>query len=528
MKKKFNFKLLLGVLLIIILIILIFIAYFKIKNKNTVLNNVYLGDLNISKMTYIELKNYLDAIQLDGKNIDIVSNGEILIQIGAKDIGYAIDSSKTVNNVMRRCSNSNVFVNFINTLKSYFEINTIDVEYVYSKESIDTVISKILSELPGRVVNDSYFVQDNTLILTKGDSGYSINKEKFTQDILSSITMNIFNMDVIECNIDLVIAKPKALEYEEVYNYIKKEVEDAKKIEVEGKTVYISHKYGVGVDKVKLQETIDGLSEENKTASINLDIIEPKVKLGDLKSNLYEDILGTYTTRFSLENQNRNANIKLAASFLDEVVIQPGEIFSFNKVVGNCDLESRGFKEATIYANGGLAKGIGGGVCQVSSTVYMAAMYANLEIVERYNHAYTVSYLDPCFDATIAYPYLDLKFKNNRTYPIKFIVSFDPAGKLSISIYGTKEEIEYDVTMESETITTTNFQTIYKEDDNLEAGQQVVSQNGQKAISSKCYKILSFNGEVVSKSLVSTDRYLALTKIILIGVDKNKDNNGGE
>lgn len=526
MKKKFNFKLLLGVLLIIILIFLIFIAYFKIKNKNNVLNNVYLGNFNISKMPYIELKNYLDEMQLDSKNIDIMCNGKNLLQIGAKDIGYAIDSSKTVNNVMRHCSNSNIFINFINTIKSYFEINTINLEYTYSKEAIDATISKILSEVPERVIDDSYFVQDNTLILIKGDSGYSINKEKFTQDVLSGITKNIFNMDVIKCNIDLITAEPQLLQHEELYSCIKKEVKDAEKIEVDGKMVYTSHEYGIDIDKTTLQKAIDSLSEENKTVSINLNIIEPKVKLGDLKANLYEDILGTYTTRFSCENLNRNNNIRLAASFLDEVIVQSGEVFSFNKVVGDCGLASRGFKEATIYANGGLAQGIGGGVCQVSSTLYMAAMYANLEIVERYNHAYTVSYLDPSFDATIAYPYLDLKFKNNRTYPIKMVVLFDPAGKLSISIYGTREEIEYDVTMESETLSTTEFKTIYKEDVNLKKGEKFVKQNGQNGCASKCYKILSFNGEVISKTLVSSDRYLPLDKIVSVAV-KN-DNDGGE
>ena len=333
-------------------------------------------------------------------------------------------------------------------------------------------------------------------------------------------------MDVIKCNIDLITAEPQLLQHEELYSCIKKEVKDAEKNEVDGKMVYTSHEYGIDIDKTTLQKAIDSLSEENKTVSINLNIIEPKVKLGDLKANLYEDILGTYTTRFSCENQNRNTNIKLAASFLDEVIIQPGEIFSFNKIVGNSDLESRGFKEATIYANGGLAQGIGGGVCQVSSTLYMAAMYANLEIVERYNHAYTVSYLDPSFDATIAYPYLDLKFKNNRTYPIKMVVLFDPAGKLSISIYGTREEIEYDVTMESETLSTTEFKTIYKEDVNLKKGEKFVKQNGQNGCASKCYKILSFNGEVISKTLVSSDRYLPLDKIISVAV-KN-DNDGGE
>lgn len=527
MKIKLNFKVLAVILLLITLLFLLLVAYFKIKFKDRVLYNTYLGDLDISLMTYLELKEYLEQLELDKLNVSIVHENTTLIEIDTEDIGYKLDSAKTVNSIIRYGNSGNVFTNFVNIIKSYFKPYYAKVKYTYSENAVQKVISKMLSELPNRVTDDSYFVQDNTLTLTKGNSGVSINKDKFTQDILNILTANVFSDTTSVYEIDSEMASPKAISVDEVYNYIRKEAKDATKREVNGKIIYTTHEYGVDIDKNELQKAINDLSEDNKTVSLKLKIIEPAVKLGDLKADLYSDLLGTYTTRFALNNENRNSNIKLAASFLDGVVIIPGEIFSFNKTVGNSDLASRGFKESTIYANGGLAQGIGGGVCQVSSTLYMAALYSNLEIVERYNHAFTVSYLDPSFDATIAYPYLDLKFKNTRSYPIKLVVAFDPAGKLTISMYGTQEELEYDVSLESETLSITEFETIYAEDPNLEWEQQVVKQTGQKGCTSKCYKILSLNGETISKTLISTDRYIPLNKIVSVSV-KNQNNGGNE
>ena len=523
MRKKFNVKLLAVMLLLVILIFLILLAYFKVKNQGKVLNNMYLENIDISSMEYSQVKSYLEQVEIDDTNISIIYDGETLVRIGPQDIGYKLDSAKTVNNIMKHCSNPNVVINFINTIKSYFKLHNINIEYTYSEKELDGVIAKVLAELPNRVVDDSYFVEENILTLTKGNSGDSINKETFMQDILEVITKVVLGSGEAEYNISLQNAEPRPLSVDEVYNFVKKDAKDATMQEINGKPVYTTHEYGVAVDRKTLETAIASLSETNDSIKIPLEIISPSVKIGDLKADVYSDILGTCTTTFSVGNENRNDNIELATSFLDEIIIAPGEIFSFNKTVGNCGLESRGFKEATIYANGGIAQGIGGGICQVSSTLYVAALYANLEIVERYNHAYTVSYLDPSFDATISYPYLDLKFKNTREYPIKIVVAFNPAGKLTISIYGTRQEVEYEVELESETTSISEYKTIYSDDNNLSVGQQMVKQNGQNGCSSICYKILSLNGQTISKTLMSRDRYVALNKVVSVGI-KSENN----
>ena len=160
----------------------------------------------------------------------------------------------------------------------------------------------------------------------------------------------------------------------------------------------------------------------------------------------------------------------------------PGEIFSYNKVVGARTIAA-GYKEAPIYLSGQVVDGLGGGICQITSTLYNAVIYANLEIVERSNHQFVPSYVTASRDATVVYGALDFKFKNNRDYPIKLVCSVS-GGVASFQIFGMKTENDYEVSISS-----------------YETGRT------STAIYSEAYKILKKNGQIVSKELLSKDTY---------------------
>lgn len=132
--------------------------------------------------------------------------------------------------------------------------------------------------------------------------------------------------------------------------------------------------------------------------------------------------VSSYTTVIHDKDENRVHNIKIAAEDLDGTVIEPGEVFSFNKTVGRRS-EEKGYEEAPIFVDGEKDTGIGGGVCQVSTTLYNAALEADLEIVERHRHSREVSYVPEGKDATVVYNSKDLKFKNTKDYPIEIRVS---------------------------------------------------------------------------------------------------------
>lgn len=228
--------------------------------------------------------------------------------------------------------------------------------------------------------------------------------------------------------------------------------------------------------------------------------------------NMFTNTLSTYSSNYNANNINRSNNLELATSKLNNVIVLPNEIFSYNQTVGDRSIAT-GFKEASIYTSNGIETGIGGGVCQVSSTLYNAVLRANLDIVERRNHRYSVPYVPLGCDATVSYDSIDFKFKNTRSYPIK-IQAFAKNGIVSVSILGIYENIEYDISVVNKKIYTIPFETKFTYDDTLSSGSRIVGQKGSYGYVVDTYKIVKLNGSVVSEIFISSDTYFPLTKII--------------
>ena len=197
----------------------------------------------------------------------------------------------------------------------------------------------------------------------------------------------------------------------------------------------------------------------------------------------------------------------------------PGEVFSYNQIVGERTIAA-GYKEAGAYAGGKVVQDVGGGICQTSSTLYNAALLANLEIVERSNHQFLTSYVPAGRDATVSWGSIDFKFKNTMTYPIKIVASAKN-GVCTMSIYGIKEDTEYEVVIQPAVLSYIPYTTKYENDDTLEEGKEVVEQSGYTGCTSETYRILKLNGEVVLRTLLSKDTYDPMTRIVRRGTKKD-------
>ncbi|MDR2168296.1 MAG: VanW family protein [Clostridiales bacterium] len=127
---------------------------------------------------------------------------------------------------------------------------------------------------------------------------------------------------------------------------------------------------------------------------------------------------GSFTTKYDSSLKNRTLNLEIAARTVDGIVIAPGDIFSFNEIIGKATW-AKGYRPAKIFFRGKERQGMGGGICQLSSTLYNAADYGGLEIIERHAHSKKVHYVEPGRDAATAYGGVDLKFKNNLPYPVR-------------------------------------------------------------------------------------------------------------
>lgn len=203
---------------------------------------------------------------------------------------------------------------------------------------------------------------------------------------------------------------------------------------------YYNGQKGYVCDREKLLHDIHS-SLEGGFEDINLSItaISPKTTLKQLEANT--KLLYSFTTYFDGGNVDRSANIRLAAKKINGTTLCPGEVFSFNNTVG-ARTEENGFKQAKIIQNGQYVTGYGGGVCQVSTTLYNAAALSGLEICEYHPHTLKVSYVAPSRDAMVSGSYFDLKFKNTRLTPI-YIRTNCTFNSITCTIYGQSDGYEY-------------------------------------------------------------------------------------
>ncbi|MHC2995306.1 MAG: VanW family protein [Candidatus Atribacteria bacterium] len=280
----------------------------------------------------------------------------------------------------------------------------------------------------------------------------------------------------------------------------------------------IESKVGIKLNLEEFSEeiinTLKCLDEDEYKIIIPTITIFPQYTTQDLLKKLviFQE-LGTYTT--SLENKEENTiyNIKLASKMINGILVKPQEIFSFNKYVGPAEKED-GFKESTIIANGKFEDGYGGGVCQVSSTLYNTALLANLQIVERYNHSIygdATKYVPLGRDAAIFYGYKDLKFKNNLDQKIVIFVKVF-GDTLRVDILGNDED-RPEVEIISKDKKVIDYQIIRKKDPNLEPDQELVVQDGVPGYKIKTYRIIRKNG-VERIEFLADDTYKSVPMII--------------
>ena len=235
----------------------------------------------------------------------------------------------------------------------------------------------------------------------------------------------------------------------------------------------------------------------------------------------------SFYTSFDTSKKERTHNISLAVKSLDKTFIDVMGEFSFNKAVGE-RTEKRGYKKATTILNGEFTEGVGGGVCQVSTTLYNAFILADLEVTECHRHTLAVNYVMPSFDAMVSYGYADLKVINNTSSPV-VIRAFVKDNKIKIEIYG--ERLDKKIERESEVVQkiSPSVKEIFddKGEYNLLEGEKKIVSFGKEGEKSVGYLKITKNGKTVKK-LIRKDYYLPIDKVVYIGVKSKEGDKENE
>ncbi len=271
----------------------------------------------------------------------------------------------------------------------------------------------------------------------------------------------------------------------------------------------------------------DGLTLDKKAAyaavqqavrtgvgSVELPVTVDKatVTATDLRS--INGLLAEYTTRFKVYQRDRTMNLKIAAKAINGSIVKPGEVLSYNAIVGERAAE-RGYRNAPIFVKGKVEPGLGGGVCQVSSTLYNAVLLAGLKINERYHHSRVVVYVPAGRDATVAYGSRDLKFTNSLRNPI-YIGSSVQGSHLRIAIFGSREDRTGVKVWSSASRYGTAKSAVTIDDPTLKPGKRKVTDKGTRGVSAVVHRSITAGGKTVTE-VVSRDIYPAQPKLISVG-----------
>jgi vancomycin resistance protein YoaR len=243
-------------------------------------------------------------------------------------------------------------------------------------------------------------------------------------------------------------------------------------------------------------------------------LLYPEITVADIASTGIREVMGTFSTSFNAQDGNRTSNIKLATSKINGYILYPGKTFSFNEIVGPRE-KSFGFKEALELVDGEFVPGIGGGICQVSSTLYNAALLANLEIVERYNHSKPLGYVGLGRDATVAFGVLDFKFANNTAAPVMIMAEIE-GNKLLVGIFG-QQRLAESVEILSKDKQVLPPVVVKQPDQELYLGETKLDRQGKPGYEITTVRIVRLQGREIKREILSKDRYLPDDTIVKVG-----------
>ena len=494
----------------IVLVCFIFSVIFALINQtnNRIISNISAMGVDISNLTMDEAKQKLQEKIQERLETDIVlkhNDEDYILTPSQFDFSYDID--KTLEKAYMVGRNGNIFENNYEILYQKKHKKDFEMDVSYNEDLLKNIIPQLNSGFKDGIKEPSYEVDGSKLIITSGQDGSIVKYEELKSLILEKMEDENFNTDSIDIPVET--GKADEIDIDSIHKEIYKEAVNAS---------YSTNPYKItassnGIDfAISIDEAKAMLKTKKSEYTIPLKVIYPSVTTDSIGAEAFPDLLSSYTTSYATSNSNRSNNIALAASKLDGTVIMPGETFSYNETIGKRTV-SAGFKEAGAYSNGQVVTEVGGGICQVSSTLYNAVLRVNLEIVSRKNHNFQVSYVPIGTDATVSWQQPDFKFKNNRNYAIR-IKATTSNKKITIQVYGLKQADDYEVEIQSERTGTIQYKTTYTTDSSLRKGQSKVIQKGSNGATSITYKILKRNGEVVSKEVISRDKYQPHNQVI--------------
>ena len=446
MKKLITVVLVIVILLVLASVGLLYLGY-TITNGDTNLSNVYVGDISVEKMTRQQSREALENGGWSEKvstPLTVTTIGGVSFELEPVKAGFVLSLDDAVEAAFAYGHDGGMVGNLVTAAKLMLEpVDVNELKRSVSDEYVDGCIDtglKLLNEYMG---TEKYVIdnQAETLTMIKGFGELELDEEGLRAAIIAALEAGESQLSFTGIKAELTMPDFEALKKE-----LEKEPVDASYTD-DGKFEVIDEVVGCKLDANEAAR-LWSEAAPGDVVVIPLDITWPEVTGEFLRGQLYHDLLGACMTKFPASGENRRSNLELATSKINGMILYPGDEFSYNTVVG-VRTEEAGFLPAPAYVDGDVKDEIGGGACQVSSTLYAATAFAFMETVERECHYFPVNYMQMGSDATVTIPEgggrsIDFKFRNNKNYPVKLVGIFNnEESTLTFEVWGTLEEDDF-------------------------------------------------------------------------------------
>lgn len=410
-----------------------------VSGSDTIYPKVSVNGTDVGGMTAAEAASALEAAGWgEGeKTVTVELPLEHTLTVNAADVGAELTAQEAADRAFDYCHGGTIIENVMAYVRCLVSGAEVEVKAEVDEAALADIVREEVTQVKSGLMTSGVEIKGETLEVVKGASAVEIDES----ELMSLVKTALEDMKYGPLDYEVEVNASVELDIDELYNSICCEAKDAyydkeKKEVVESVT-------GVDFNKAEAQKLWDA-AELGETVEIPLELTEPERTTEYVESRLFADDLGeTVTTSLAGSTQNRITNVQLAAASIDGIILAPGEQFSYNDALGERTTE-RGYKAAGAYSGGQVVQEVGGGICQVSSTLYYAALLANLQIDVRTCHYFPVGYLPAGLDATVSWGGPEFKFTNNRDWPIKIEASVDTAkNTVSVHIVGTDEDGSY-------------------------------------------------------------------------------------
>lgn len=474
--------------------------------SHNVFPGVEVGGIDVSGMTMNEAANLISS------SFDAKGAGELTLQMGdysfqlpVSEVVGGVDANESARAAYLYGREGNPLTRASEIVTARFSGADVELTMDVDRHKLSEWLDNIAGASLDGPVQPSYEVVEDKLVVNLGSPGVSFaDREGVEQKLVEKLK----TMDLTPLTVEASIQNQDPIDLAAIQSEIESEPKNATLDTTDGVTV-VPGADGIKMDLEQAKSIIGDATTGEFT--IPLELTPAEVDTETLQSLLFRDTLAETKTELNPGQKSRTHNVELACEYINGTILNPGDEFSYNKVVGQ-RTTARGFREAGIFVSGRLEEGLGGGVCQPSSTLYMAVLRADLKVTERSNHGMTVSYTPLGEDATVSWGSLDFKFVNDTDYPIKILASRE-GSYCKMKIVGTKTS-DKTVEIKTNTLSTTNWSTVRQKDTSLAPGTEKVDQSGATGYRTETFKIITENGQTTTVK-ANTSNYRKRDKLVL-------------